>query len=139
MRERKGCLSKSQHCYITDVPDSRNDYYVNGCDPNISLSHGLFLEIHRYVRRRSIPSLRSVQCGPCHRSASARYNLPPSGFMTSKNNRIPIPSVPPGFMESVMHSTYEQYQTPQTSQHASFISGEGLPDNLTRLELDDDV
>jgi|SRR6266850_255090 len=121
-------------CHITDVPDSRSDHDVNRCDPNISFSRGLFLEVYRSVRHRSIPFIILCSCGRCCRSASVRYNLPPSGFTTSKTNRIPVPSDPPEPMELAVHRTYEQYQMPQTSRYASFMSGEGpLPDKLTRL------
>jgi len=85
-------------------------------------------------------SLLSAQCGRCRRSACVRHNLPPSGFTTSKTNSVPAPSVPPEPMDVVMLSTYEQSQTPQTSQYASCTSGQELPgDKSTRLGLGDDV
>jgi hypothetical protein len=133
VRERVTCLTL---CHIPDIPDSRSDHDVNRCDPNLSFSRGLFLEGYRFVRHRSIPFIILCSCGRCCRSASVRHNLPPSGFTTSKTNRIPVPSDPPEPMELAVHCTYEQYQTPQTtsSQYASFMSGEGaLPDKLPRL------
>ena len=137
MRERATCLTL---CRITDVSDSRNDHNVNRCDSDLSLSGRLFLEVYGIVRHLPIPFIALCSVWSIHRSASVCHNLPPGRLTTSKAYSIPVPSGPPVPMEVVVHSTYEQSQTPQTSRHSSFMIGEGLlQDKSTGLGLVDDV
>jgi len=58
----------------------------------------------------------------------------------SKTNRIPVQPIPLETVEVAIHKTYEQYRTPQTSTHASSVSGGGyLHDKPAELGFSYDV
>jgi hypothetical protein len=69
-----------------------------------------------------------------------RANGPLPVAFTAKTNTVPAQSFTLQTGEVAIHKTYEQYQTSQISQDASFISGEGSPyDKPGGLGLDYDL